>query len=97
MPAAADVRHEPERQRFVADVAGGTAELAYLRRGADLVALVHTEVPEEAEGGGVGGALARAALEWARAEGARVVPLCPFVEAYVRRHPEYADLVAGAR
>ena len=92
--AAVDVRHEPERHRFAADVAGGTAELAYLRRGDDLVAFVHTEVPEASEGGGVGGALAQAALEWARAEGVRVVPLCPFVEAYVRRHPAYADLVA---
>lgn len=87
-----DVRHEPGASRFVADVAGGAAIARYKRRG-DTMVLVHTEVPAAAEGEGVGGALARAALDHARSEGLRVVPRCPFMAAYIRRHPEYEDLV----
>jgi predicted GNAT family acetyltransferase len=94
MNPASAVRHEPARHRFVADVTGGEAELLYQRRD-DLVAFVHTEVPEEAEGEGVGTALAQAGLDWARAEGLRVLPLCPFVAAYVQRHPAYRDLLEG--
>jgi predicted GNAT family acetyltransferase len=89
------VRHEPDAHRFAADVAGGTAELAYMYPNPNLIVFVHTEVPEEAEGGGVGSALAKAGLDWARGEGARVLPLCPFVAAYVHRHPEYRDLLDG--
>jgi len=55
--------------------------------------LVHTEVPESAEGKGVGSALARAALDHARREDLSVVPRCPFMASYIRRHPEYGDLV----
>jgi predicted GNAT family acetyltransferase len=46
------------------------------------------------EGTGVGSQLVRGALDDLRVRGLRLVPLCPFVAAYVRRHPEYADLVA---
>src|SRR5690606_17493780 len=53
----------------------------------------HTVVETAAEGRGVGSALARTALDAARAEGLRVVPQCPFIAAYIARHPDYADLV----
>jgi uncharacterized protein len=56
---------------------------------------VHTEVPDALEGRGYGAALAEAALGWAREEGATVIPSCPFVSAYITRHPAYADLVEG--
>jgi predicted GNAT family acetyltransferase len=55
--------------------------------------LVHTEVAPSAEGAGVGSRLVRGALDDVRARGLRVAPLCPFVREYIRRHPEYADLV----
>lgn len=58
--------------------------------------LVHTEVAEELEGRGLGGRLIRGALDDIRARELRVVPVCPFVTSYLRRHPEYADLVARA-
>ena len=58
-----------------------------------LVVLVHTDVAEAIEGKGLGSVLVRGALEDLRARGLRVVPVCPFVAAYIRRHPEYADLV----
>jgi predicted GNAT family acetyltransferase len=55
--------------------------------------LVHTEVEPRAEGTGLGSQLVTEALDDIRARGLRVVPLCPFVAAYIRRHPDYADLV----
>jgi uncharacterized protein len=58
-----------------------------------LVVLVHTDVAPSAEGTGVGSLLVKGALDDIRARGLRVVPVCPFVAAYIRRHPDYADLV----
>jgi predicted GNAT family acetyltransferase len=57
------------------------------------VAFTHTEVEPAYEGQGVGGALVRAALDTVRASGRDVAPLCPFVKAWINRHPDYADLV----
>ena len=78
--------------RFEIVVDGRTAALEY-HRGRDFLTLVHTEVPAELEGRGIGGKLAKAGLEFARAENLKVVPSCPFVAAYIKRHPEYLDLV----
>jgi uncharacterized protein len=55
--------------------------------------LIHTEVPQTLAGRGIGAALARTALDAARAQGMTVIPNCPFVAAYIRRHPAYLDLV----
>lgn len=55
--------------------------------------LDHTEVPPELRGQGVAGKLAKAALDHAREQGWRIVPACSYIEVYLRRHPEYADLV----
>ncbi|HEU4643267.1 MAG TPA: GNAT family N-acetyltransferase [Gemmatimonadaceae bacterium] len=68
------------------------ATLSYSVHGGDLY-LIHTEVPKPLEGRGYASALAQAALEHARREHMRVVPRCPFVRAYIRRHPEYSSLV----
>ena len=54
---------------------------------------VHTGVRDRYEGQGLAGQLARRALDDARAEGLRVVPLCPYVAGYITKHPEYQDLV----
>ncbi|HEU4658383.1 MAG TPA: GNAT family N-acetyltransferase [Capillimicrobium sp.] len=62
------------------------------RRGA--IVLVHTEVDPSAEGQGVGNRLVAGALDDIRSRGLRMVPVCPFVAAYLRRHPEQQDLVA---
>ena len=56
--------------------------------------LLHTEVPNEYQGQGIGSDLARAALEYARGEKLEVIPTCPFVATYIRRHPEYLGMVA---
>lgn len=83
----------PERQRFELDVDGKIAFVAY-RRGAGVIQLDHAEVPAELEGRGVGSRLVKATLEAVRTEGLKVKPRCSFVAAYMRRHPEYADMLA---
>jgi predicted GNAT family acetyltransferase len=59
----------------------------------DHLVLLHTEVLPSLEGKGLGARLVAGALDDIRACGQRVVPFCPFVRAYIRRHPEYTDLV----
>lgn len=78
--------------RFEARI-GDDVAFAEYRRDGDTIFINHTEVPPSLERKGIGSALAHAALEQARAERIRVVPLCPFFAAYIKRHPEYADLV----
>jgi predicted GNAT family acetyltransferase len=90
------VRDNPSRNRYELDVAGSLAFIDYQRAG-HVVTLEHAEVPQDLRGGGVGSALVRGALELARAQGDRIVPRCPFVAAYLRRHPEFDDLRADRR
>jgi hypothetical protein len=58
------------------------------------IIFTHTEVPEALQGRGLAARLARAALDHARAAGLAVVPRCPYIAAYIQKHPEYQDLVA---
>jgi predicted GNAT family acetyltransferase len=82
------VRHEPERSRFVVDLPEGEAELIYGEFAEDVLDLQETEVPPTGRGKGVGDALVRAALRYARERGARVMATCPYVRAWLRRHPD---------
>ena len=68
--------------------------LFYRAREGELI-LIHTEVDEAFEGQGIGSGLVSGALEDIRARGLRIVPICPFVKAYLQRHPEHADLIAA--
>jgi predicted GNAT family acetyltransferase len=86
------VVNNPEAGQFEIRADAGVAVLTYVQR-EDTLDLTHTRVPRELEGKGYGAALAKAALEYARAKGLKVIPTCPFVSAYLRRHKEYADLV----
>jgi predicted GNAT family acetyltransferase len=81
--------------RYEARLNGGLALIEYQREGKRIIYL-HTEVPVALEGQGIASALARGALEDARARNLTVVPLCPFVSAYIRRHQEYLPLVDTA-
>ncbi|GII77812.1 N-acetyltransferase [Sphaerisporangium rufum] len=91
---AVTVAENPDASRYEITVAGRLAGFAeYRRRGTRLV-FTHTEVSPEFEGRGLGGRLVGAALDAARAAGETVVPRCPFVAAYIDRHPQYAGLVA---
>jgi hypothetical protein len=93
MPDTFAVTHDPAASQFEIRTDSGTALLRYARRGANLD-LLHTEVPDALEGHGYGAALAKAALDYAEAEEMKVIPSCPFVAAYLKRHPERAGLVA---
>lgn len=86
------ISHDPAAGRFSTRLDGHEAELAYRRQDGRLV-IDHTGVPEAIGGRGVAGKLVRAALDYARAEGLRVVPLCSYSATYIEGHPEYADLV----
>lgn len=85
---ALTVRHDPGQSRFVVDLPGGPAELFYGEFSEDVLDLQHTEVPPAGRGRGVGDALVRAALAYARERGARVMATCPYVQVWLRRHPE---------
>ncbi|WP_026424227.1 GNAT family N-acetyltransferase [Actinokineospora inagensis] len=87
-----EVTDAADRHRFEAHLDGSPAGFAEYIRGQDLVVYPHTEVSPEFEGKGVGGALARAALDDARARGLAVLATCPFIAAWMRRHPDYLDL-----
>jgi Predicted acetyltransferase len=88
-----DVRDNTERNRFELDLEGHTAFSNY-KRADGVLTILHTEVPKELNGRGIGSALVRGLLAMARAEGVKVHPVCPFVKAYMDKHPEYADLRA---
>lgn len=90
--AGTEVEHQSERKRFAVQLDGKTAVLEYMQVGNSLI-FTHTEVPEGLEGHGIGGALARAGLEYVRDNNLTAAPLCPFVRAYIHRHPEYKELV----
>ena len=87
-----EVRHEPEQNRYVTEVEGREAVIEYARDG-DRIRMHHTRVPPALEGRGIGSGLARQALDHAREEGLRVWPDCPFIAGYIRRHPDYLDVV----
>jgi predicted GNAT family acetyltransferase len=86
------VVHRPEMQAFVTTAAATTAVCAYRRQG-DTLVLHHTEVPPALQGQGIAAVLVKAALDWARAERLQVRPVCSYVAAYMRRHPETLDLL----
>ena len=88
------VRDNPAEGRFEAVVDGQRAVATYDVEG-DRITFTHTIVPEALEGRGVGSALVKTALASARERGLKVVPLCSFVDAYIKRHPELKDLLAN--
>jgi predicted GNAT family acetyltransferase len=91
-PAPAIVDNKAEH-RFEAIVDGRLAELVYRRNG-DRLTLVHTGVPDELDGRGLGGALVRAAIEQAASHGWTVVPHCSFARRWLQDHPDVAARVA---
>ena len=66
---------------------------AYYTIAGNVITFTHTEVPDELGGKGIGSKLVKGALDQVRARGLRVIPQCPFVKAYIGKHPDYADLV----
>lgn len=81
--------------RFEATVEGRLCIADYRLQNGVMV-MPHTVVPQPLQGRGIAAELVRHALDWARAEGLKVAPLCSYVALYMRRHPETQDLMAPA-
>jgi uncharacterized protein len=77
--------------RYTLVVEGRESELTYTRLAQTQVIANHTGVPDALSGRGIGTKLVERLVEDARAEGFRIVPLCPFVAVQARKHPEWAD------
>jgi uncharacterized protein len=88
-----EIQHSATRNSFETIVDGRLAHADYDKEG-ELVYFTHTYVPPELEGRGIASQIIRYALEHAREQDWQVVALCPFVAAYIRRHPEYQPLLA---
>jgi hypothetical protein len=88
-----EIRNNAAAHRYELEVDGHLAIAEYrLRPGR--ISFIHTEVPDALAGRGVGKRLVKAALDDARAQGLKVVPICPFVKHYIETHPEEQDLLA---
>lgn len=88
-----DVINNEARHRYEVTVDGVTAYAMY-RLAPGVITFYHTVVPDVLGGRGVGSRLVVAALDASREAGLKVRPECPFFAAYIRKHPEYRDLVA---
>ena len=84
----------PEWSRFEIHVDGKLAGKLDHRLAGKRITLVHTEIDDAYAGQGLGGQLARAALDDVRGRGLAVRPDCPFIRSWIAKHPDYADLVA---
>lgn len=83
----------PERKRFEARRGRTVLGWSAYQQTAELIVFTHTQVHPRWEGQGVGSTLVRATLDHVRSQGMRVLPQCPFVDDWIKRHPEYADLL----
>ena len=91
-----DVRREERGSsggRWVTTLDGHDAEMTYSRASASLIIIDHTGVPDALRGRGVGAVLVRRAVEDARREEFRILPLCPFAKSQFERHPEWRDVL----
>lgn len=90
---AATVRDSTALHRYELLLGGELVGDLMYRTKDDVVTLIHTEIASRLKGRGLGEQLVAGALDDIRTRGLHIVPLCPFVAAYIRRHPEYDDLV----
>ena len=89
-----DIIDNKTHHRFELDVEGHVAKSFY-RIENGVITFIHTEVPPELGGKGIGSRLIKGALDQVRTSGLKVIAECPFVKAYIEKHAEYADLVKG--
>lgn len=95
-PAALPVRRidEGAKGRYVVEAPGNAvAEMTYSRANEGLIIIDHTEVPDVFRGTGTGLRLLNALIADARADGIKIIPLCPYAAAQFKRHPEWSDLL----
>ncbi len=89
-----EVIHNQEKKRFEIQIGDQIAMVKYILGSSEII-FTHTEVPEAFEGHGVAGKMAKVAIEYAKAQGLRIRPMCPYMAAYIKRHPEYHSITAG--
>jgi uncharacterized protein len=90
------ITDNPAKHRFEADLGDGSFAIAEYKLVPGEIVFTHTHVPPAHEGQGIGSALIRFALASARDRGLKVVPICPFFAAYIRKHAEEQDLLDPA-
>jgi predicted GNAT family acetyltransferase len=90
-----DVVNNKAHHRYELVVDGHLAA-SYYSIADGVVTFIHTEVPPELGGKGIGSKLIRGALDQVRSDGFKVIARCPFVKAYIEKHPDYADLLPSA-
>ena len=90
------VRDNAEKHRFEIDLGDGSFAIAEYRLRAGKIIFTHTEVPPAHEGRGIGSLLVRTALASAHERGLKVIPICPFFVAYIKKHAEEQDLLDPA-
>jgi predicted GNAT family acetyltransferase len=86
-----EVTQNPGEKRFEIWIEGKLSKLDYIEDGKNFV-ITHVGVQPELRGNGVAGKITQVGLEYAKARSLRVVPMCSYAAAYIRRHPEYAEL-----
>ncbi len=91
------VVNNPDQHRYEIRVDGALAGFAQYSRQSGVVTFIHTGIDPAYEGQGLGSVLARSALDEVRGSGEQIVPLCPFIAGYIRRHPQYVGLVVPER
>jgi predicted GNAT family acetyltransferase len=89
-----DVSNNPAHHRYELALDGHLAA-TYYEIADGVITFIHTEVPGELGGRGVGSKLIKGALDQVRAAGLKVIAQCPFVKAFIEKHPDYADLLEG--
>lgn len=88
-----EVREDAAHHRFEIWVGEKPAGKTVYRGGGELYEFLHTEIDPSFEGQGLGSKLIRSTLDSIRERGAKLLPYCPFIKAYIQKHPEYKDLV----
>lgn len=90
-----EIQHEQKENKgafFVEENGRRLAEMTYSKAGTDLIIIDHTEVSDELRGKSVGAKLVQAAVEYARTNKIKILPLCPFAKSVFDKKPEYADV-----
>ncbi|MGN6179003.1 MAG: GNAT family N-acetyltransferase [Mucilaginibacter sp.] len=80
--------------RFEVGIDGAVAFINYLKRDG-VYYLIHTEVPQALQGRGIAGALVEKTFKHLEAAGFKIMPYCPYIQSYLKRHAEWNRLVAG--
>ena len=86
-----EVTQNEAEQRFETWIDGYLSKLDYIQDGKNFV-ITHVGVSPELRGQGIAGKIVQVGLEYAKEESLRVVPMCSYAAAYIRKHPEYAEL-----